>query len=334
MHNLWWVVKIHAAVTEDSGFMPSKDERAMTRETKVGLLVGLGIILLVGIIVSDHLSVVQRQNPADLTHFADQTQQSVAPDRAVDHDDGRSILGAYPDQTGVPQKPTAAPRVTRPTRPLPMPARVRPSEPPRRMLAPPTPDRRVAQSRSRTAAAVPTLSQTGIARQMIGTTSSRSQAAGTDTSVDALPSQPLIHYVKTGESLWQIAQQYYGNGEFWRVVAQANPKAVGSNGSVRVGVRLVVPNKAALSTRPGDPRASADRQNPSRLPVQSATPQTGATASSERFYTVQANDSLSKIAADVLGEPDRWEDIYNANRKVLDHPDQLKVGQRLTIPPR
>jgi nucleoid-associated protein YgaU len=49
----------------------------MTRETKVGLLVGLGMILLIGIIVSDHLSVVSNQEAANLTHYADGAQRSV-----------------------------------------------------------------------------------------------------------------------------------------------------------------------------------------------------------------------------------------------------------------
>ncbi len=49
----------------------------MTRETKVGLLVGLGMILLIGIIVSDHLSVVSQQEAADFTHFADGAQRTL-----------------------------------------------------------------------------------------------------------------------------------------------------------------------------------------------------------------------------------------------------------------
>ena len=52
----------------------------MTRETKVGLLVGLGMILLIGIIVSDHLSVVSQQEAFTPTHFAEQAQRSLNGD--------------------------------------------------------------------------------------------------------------------------------------------------------------------------------------------------------------------------------------------------------------
>lgn len=49
----------------------------MTRETKVGLLVGMGIILLIGIVVSDHLSKVQQQPPANFTDMSRETFDSL-----------------------------------------------------------------------------------------------------------------------------------------------------------------------------------------------------------------------------------------------------------------
>lgn len=44
----------------------------MTRETKFGLLVGLGVILMVSLVVSDHLSVINHQQSADFTGYAEQ----------------------------------------------------------------------------------------------------------------------------------------------------------------------------------------------------------------------------------------------------------------------
>ncbi|MBI1338375.1 MAG: LysM peptidoglycan-binding domain-containing protein [Phycisphaera sp.] len=55
----------------------------MQRETKIGLLVGTGIILLIGIIVSDHLSMtnntVEPGRSPQLTEFADRAQDSISP---------------------------------------------------------------------------------------------------------------------------------------------------------------------------------------------------------------------------------------------------------------
>lgn len=48
-------------------------------------------------------------------------------------------------------------------------------------------------------------------------------------------------------------------------------------------------------------------------------------------YTVQAGDSLSKIAERFYGRQD-WKRIYDANRDLLDDPDRISPGQVLQIP--
>ncbi len=49
-------------------------------------------------------------------------------------------------------------------------------------------------------------------------------------------------------------------------------------------------------------------------------------------YIIQPGDNLSKISAQVYGSPDRWRDIFQANRDKLTHPDDLRVGVELKIP--
>ena len=49
-------------------------------------------------------------------------------------------------------------------------------------------------------------------------------------------------------------------------------------------------------------------------------------------YTVASGDTLSKIAKTYLGNANRYMDIFNANKNILTNPDQIKVGQKLTIP--
>ncbi|MEJ7605288.1 MAG: LysM peptidoglycan-binding domain-containing protein [Bryobacteraceae bacterium] len=51
-------------------------------------------------------------------------------------------------------------------------------------------------------------------------------------------------------------------------------------------------------------------------------------------YTVQAGDTLSKIAKQFLGDSNAYMDIYNANRDQLSDPDKIHPGQQLTIPSR
>ena len=51
-----------------------------------------------------------------------------------------------------------------------------------------------------------------------------------------------------------------------------------------------------------------------------------------RFYTVGPGDSLGAIAVKFYGNVNKYPLIYQANRSILPSPDQIQVGQRLSIP--
>jgi LysM repeat protein len=51
-----------------------------------------------------------------------------------------------------------------------------------------------------------------------------------------------------------------------------------------------------------------------------------------RSYTVRSGDSLSKIADGYYGHAADWEWIYEANRSKISNPNDIYVGERLTIP--
>ena len=50
------------------------------------------------------------------------------------------------------------------------------------------------------------------------------------------------------------------------------------------------------------------------------------------IHVVQPGDTLSKIAKLHLDDPNRYTEIFNANRNILSDPDKIQVGQQLTIP--
>jgi len=51
-----------------------------------------------------------------------------------------------------------------------------------------------------------------------------------------------------------------------------------------------------------------------------------------RFYTVSEGDSLGAIAVKFYGNVDKFPIIFEANRNILSSPNNIRVGQRLTIP--
>ena len=50
------------------------------------------------------------------------------------------------------------------------------------------------------------------------------------------------------------------------------------------------------------------------------------------FHTVVKGDTLSAIAQKTLGNANRYNEIFEANRPMLTHPDKIYPGQVLRIP--
>ncbi len=63
-------------------------------------------------------------------------------------------------------------------------------------------------------------------------------------------------------------------------------------------------------------------------PTQTTAPRPAGT----RRHTVQAGDTLSKLAQQYYGNRAKWRDIYAANRNVMKSETDLKIGQELKIP--
>ncbi len=51
-----------------------------------------------------------------------------------------------------------------------------------------------------------------------------------------------------------------------------------------------------------------------------------------RTYTVRSGDSLGKISASYYGNPADWTWIYDANKSKIYNPNDIYVGESLTIP--
>jgi nucleoid-associated protein YgaU len=56
-------------------------------------------------------------------------------------------------------------------------------------------------------------------------------------------------------------------------------------------------------------------------------------AQANTTYTVKSGDTLSKISREQYGDSNEYMRIFYANRDKLNDPDQIQVGQVLTIPP-
>jgi nucleoid-associated protein YgaU len=51
-----------------------------------------------------------------------------------------------------------------------------------------------------------------------------------------------------------------------------------------------------------------------------------------RIHEVKSGETLSKLAKQYYGDPNKYPRIFEANRDQLSNPDLIKVGQKLKIP--
>ena len=57
-----------------------------------------------------------------------------------------------------------------------------------------------------------------------------------------------------------------------------------------------------------------------------------AAAAKTQYYTIESGDSLSKIADRFYGDPQKYKDLFEANREVIQDPDKIYPGQKIRVP--
>ena len=286
----------------------------MTRENKIGLLVGLAFIIAVGILLSDHLSTNNEPQP---------DRQALA---------GSAVRSSLGDATpGDPLSPPAPPAVVRvpnavaPTapvatagelaararRPAVAPTVTEPDPIPPTALAavpmnlapvPPAdnPALTDAARRAGQALVAPTAGSTVVARH------------ATARTVEA----------EAGDSLGDLAEKAYGSNT--RATRDA---LIAANPPLRSNPNLIVAGRS-YAVAPATSTAITVATTPAPSASPAAKP-----AVAVAMYTVQPGDTLWSIAADEVGTPRAVAAIRDLNRDVL-HGDHLRTHMRLRLPKR
>ena len=93
------------------------------------------------------------------------------------------------------------------------------------------------------------------------------------------------------------------------------------------------PNKPDFSTVQGGAESTAPpKADFSNVNSGIASSASVADPPAAKSYAAVSGDSLSRIAKHVDGDANRWQDIFNANRDLLDNPDKIQPGQVLKLP--
>lgn len=344
----------------------------VTREHKLALIIGFSLVLVVGVLISDHFSKARSQ----------QVATEITPG-------SESVFGTgTQDLRVVTAAPTAGPTITTdpsammaggvtPTAPLPGTEEPRFSAPgpaePAIVMGEPVGgtsivDRVIGSSPNIPLAGNTVVPDAGGVRPLgrdgqpaplpltAGPSPAPSRAPESATIALAPPPAPREeqingvprslmkrHDVREGESIYRIAQNAYGDGKLWNKLIDFNKGKIAPNGSVRQGVTLLLPPREALLGKPLPTSDSDAARKPSTPGKPQGRPEPSrvdpqperATASAKgKTYVVQRGDSLSDIARKTLGSARRWNEIVDLNRDVLDDENNLVVGLTLKLPTR
>ena len=181
---------------------------------------------------------------------------------------------------------------------------------------------------------------TGLGGDNSGLTTGKPTPAGSGVT-PATPAKSGKRYqIAEGDTFWKIAKAQYSDGSLADKLKAYNADRIGKNGQLRVGASILIPEKAALSGKAEDLSKKATELAAKPEPAASkptGTEKTAAKTSEAKSkgattYVVQANDTISKIAAKLLGSSSRYNDILSANN--LGEDDTITPGMTLKIPAR
>lgn len=139
-----------------------------------------------------------------------------------------------------------------------------------------------------------------------------------------------IYRVKENDSLWGIADREYGDGALHEKLAQYNFDRVGKDGGLRKGATILIPTKEALlAYREGDTRGVRRGTTPGReTPRKAETPGTP----TARTYVVKKGETLSEICQERLGKGSRWREVVELNNGEIPDDGIVGEGQEILLP--
>ena len=333
----------------------------MTRETKIGLLVGLAFIIVIGILLSDHMTSTTEPPKAPLYSAGENVRQGVVTPASQGGEAARSVaaaaVGSGPAQVtpGQPvytreelaaqqqqlqQRPpvqtiqvgpgpqTQSPVTQQPIQITQGPVHNATQPPPPNVVTPtaPAPDAPVSigPAGRQSASAHPlerAAARHGEELVMPGGGTFPAQQAG-------VPMTALREYkAQPGDSLSKIAARFMGSaGKASRdAIVRANP-------SLQQNPDRIIEGRTYLIPPPLQPVDASQQQ--ANAPQAPATDQTQASATEQGFtwYTVRENDNLWKIASEQCGTGNAWAELKELNKDILRNGETVRPNMRIRIP--
>jgi nucleoid-associated protein YgaU len=318
----------------------------MTRETKIGLLVGLAFIILFGIILSEKGTAPEQRT----TFIAARTPPPLEMRTTEEHSDIIQPLAPTNDPrqgADIFPSPASDRRITplpTDTRPGPASVENKPAETPSKLkdYLPPKAEKAIVQVPPANPSPVGGDSPPNVDMAK----AAEDKVKGTEKAAFA------SHEVQSGETLAGICRQYYPGRAYTMIETVMKLNSISKPERLRAGETIKLPVEAAEGPTPiaakstpagttrleqvtvNIPVTPADGtkgmfQPPSKELVRKVLPPA---AMKVKTYVIQPNDTLSKIAKQFYGHESAWKQVYEFNRNSIQDPHHVRSGLEIRLP--
>lgn len=155
------------------------------------------------------------------------------------------------------------------------------------------------------------------------------------------PALPKIYVVTDGDNLALIAKKYYGDVEGNKranimKIFEANRNILKAADEIQVGQKLIIPplRDSVSQEKNKDGLVGSFFEKVRSIGQEHLSLKKPDRPKQGKSYTVREGDSLWKIAAEQLGDGSRYLEVAKLNDDVLSDEDSLTVGMTLKMPPR
>jgi nucleoid-associated protein YgaU len=314
----------------------------MTSEAKIGLLLGLVVIVIIALVVNGLPSFHKEHSTNDLTRDMVRLDNSPPVLAEKERQVSRDVLTPNinlqpPSQQGGLQPPNQQNIGTDVRSVIPVPGQTgigNQTAGSSNLTSQPAGGNLIATGQQTTAVSTSVPNQTTAGGNVLigGQQPALSQnpVVRSEQTTRPAAAQSKTYVVQSGDSLASIAVKLYGAKEGNKRanidrIFNANKNVLKSPDEIYEGQKLVIPSLPGSTAETASSTSTAGRTaaGGSNAAVRSA---------SDKEYVVAEGDSLWKIADAKLGNGTRYTEILKLNSDVLKNEDNLSVGMKLKLP--